>query len=86
MSKVVELSEDIYERLMALASQRQCSPEKLIATWLADEEQAQYYQENQRMVKQGILTSTGVMWWKSARHGSNPSLPIRVGRPSIHLY
>jgi hypothetical protein len=57
MSKVVELSEDIYERLMALASQRQCSPEKLIATWLADEEQAQYYQANQQMVKQGILTS-----------------------------
>jgi hypothetical protein len=57
MSKVVELSEAIYERLLVLAGQRQCTPEELIDTWLADEEQAQYYQANQQMVTQGILTS-----------------------------
>jgi hypothetical protein len=57
MSKVVELSEEIYERLLVLAGQRQCTPEALIDTWLADEEQAQYYQANQQMVTQGILTS-----------------------------
>ena len=57
MSKVVELSEDIYERLLVLAGQRQCTPEALINAWLADEEQAQYYQANQQMVAQGILVS-----------------------------
>ena len=57
MSKVVELSEGIYERLLVLAGQRQCTPEELIGAWLANEEQAQYYQANQQMVTQGILTS-----------------------------
>ena len=57
MSKVVELSEDIYNRLLVLAHQRQCTPEELIDTWVADEEQASYYQANQQMVRQGILTS-----------------------------
>ena len=57
MSKVVELSDDIYERLLALARKHQCTPERLIDRWLADEEQTQYYQANQQMVAQGILTS-----------------------------
>jgi hypothetical protein len=57
MSKVVELSESIYERLLVLAQQRQCTPEELIHTWLANDEQVQYYQANQQMVRQGILIS-----------------------------
>ena len=57
MSKAVELSETIYERLLVLAGQRQCTPEELIDTWLADEEQGQYYQANQQMVAQGVLAS-----------------------------
>jgi hypothetical protein len=57
MSKVVELSENIYARLLVLAGQRQCTPEELIDTWLADEEQRQYYQANQQMVAQGVLAS-----------------------------
>ena len=57
MSKALELSEELYERLMILARQRQCTPEGLIDTWLADEERAQYYQANQHMMTQGILAS-----------------------------
>ncbi len=57
MSKAVELSEHIYERLLLLAGQRQCTPEELIDTWLADEEQGLYYQANQQMVAQGVLAS-----------------------------
>lgn len=57
MSKVLELSENIYERLLVLAKQRQCTPEELIDTWLAHDEQAQYFEANQQMVRQGILIS-----------------------------
>lgn len=57
MSKVVELSEALYERLLVVAHQRHCTPEELIDTWLARDEQAQYYQANQQMMRQGILTS-----------------------------
>jgi hypothetical protein len=57
MSKVLELSEETYERLLGLAQQRQCSPEELIHTFLIDYEQARYYQANQQMLAQGVLAS-----------------------------
>jgi hypothetical protein len=57
MSKVLELSEDTYERLRVLAQQRQCTLEELIHTFLVDYEQVQYYQANQQMLAQGTLAS-----------------------------
>jgi hypothetical protein len=57
MGTVLELSEDTYERLLALAQQRQCSLEELIRTFLVDYEQVQYYEANQEMLAQGILAS-----------------------------
>jgi hypothetical protein len=57
MGKVLELSEDTYERLRVLAQQRQCTLEELIHTFLVDYEQVQYYQANQQMLAQGILAS-----------------------------
>jgi hypothetical protein len=57
MGKVLELSEETYERLLVLAQQRQCTPEELIQTLLVDYEQVQYYQANQQMLAQGILAS-----------------------------
>lgn len=57
MGKVLELSEDTYERLLVLAQQRQCTLEELIRTFLVDYEQVQYYQANQQMLAQGILAS-----------------------------
>jgi hypothetical protein len=57
MGKVLELSEETYERLLALAQQRQCTVEELIHTFLVDYEQVQHYQANQQMLAQGILAS-----------------------------
>jgi hypothetical protein len=57
MGKVLELSETTYERLLALAQQRQCTLEELIHTFLVDYEQVQYYQANQQMLVQGILAT-----------------------------
>jgi hypothetical protein len=57
MGKVLELSEDTYERLRVLAQQRQCTLEELIRTFLVGYEQVQYYQANQQMLAQGILAS-----------------------------
>lgn len=57
MGKVLELSEETYERLLVLAQQRQCSPEELIHTCLIDYAQARYDQANQQMLAQGILVS-----------------------------
>jgi hypothetical protein len=57
MGKVLELSEDTYERLLGLARQRQCTPEELIHTFVVDYEQAQYAHANQQMLAQGILAS-----------------------------
>jgi hypothetical protein len=57
MDKVLELSEETYERLWVLAQQRQCTLEELIHTFLLDYEQVQYYQANQQMLAQGILAS-----------------------------
>jgi hypothetical protein len=57
MSKVLALSEATYERLLALAQERECTPEELIHTLLVDAEQAQYYHTNQQMLAQGILAS-----------------------------
>lgn len=57
MGKVLELSEEAYQRLLVLAQQRQCTPEELIHTFLTDYEQALYYQANQQMLAQGILAS-----------------------------
>jgi hypothetical protein len=57
MGKVIELSEETYERLRVLAQQRQCTLEELIYTFLVDYEQVQYYQANQQMQAQGILAS-----------------------------
>jgi hypothetical protein len=57
MGKVLELSEDTYERLLALAQQRRCTPEEFIHLLLVDTEQAQYYHANQQMLAQGILAS-----------------------------
>ena len=49
MGKVLELSEDTYERLRVLAQQRQCTLEELIRTFLVEDEQIQYYQANQQL-------------------------------------
>ncbi len=57
MGKVLELSEETYERLLALAQQRACTPEEFIHLLLVDTEQAQYYHANQQMLAQGILAS-----------------------------
>jgi hypothetical protein len=57
MGKVLELSEETYERLLVLAQQRQCTLEELIHTFLVDYEQVQYYQANQQMLAQGVLAS-----------------------------
>ena len=57
MGKVLELSQETYERLLALAQQRACTPEELIHLLLVDTEQAQYYHANQQMLAQGILAS-----------------------------
>ena len=57
MGKVLELAEDTYERLLALAQQRACTPEEFIHLLLVDTEQAQYYHANQQMLAQGILAS-----------------------------
>jgi len=57
MGKVLELAEETYERLLALAQQRACTPEELIHLLLVDTEQAQYYHANQQMLAQGILAS-----------------------------
>jgi hypothetical protein len=57
MGKVLELSEDTYERLLALAQQHACTPEEIIHLLLVDTEQAQYYHANQQMLAQGILAS-----------------------------
>ncbi len=57
MSKVLELSEGTYKRLLDLAQQRQCTPEELIHTFVVDYEQMQYYQANQQMLAQDILAS-----------------------------
>ena len=57
MGKVLELSEDTYERLLVLAQQRECTPEEFIHMLLVDTEQAQYYQANQQMLAQGVLAS-----------------------------
>ena len=40
MSKVLELSKETYERLLALAQQRACTPEELLHTLLVDAEQS----------------------------------------------
>jgi len=57
MGKVLELAEETYERLLARAQQRACTPEELIHLLLVDTEQAQYYHANQQMLAQGILAS-----------------------------
>ena len=57
MGKVLKRSEDTYERLLALARQRQRTLEELIHTLLVDPEQARYYDANQQMRAQGILAS-----------------------------
>ena len=57
MGKVLELAEETYERLLALAQQRGCTPEECMHLLLVDTEQAQYYHANQQMLAQGILAS-----------------------------
>ena len=57
MGKVLELTEETYTRLLALAQQLQCTPEELIRLLLVNTEQAQYYYANQQMLTQGILAS-----------------------------
>ena len=57
MGKVLELSEDTYERLRNLAQQRQCTLEEVIHMFLVDYEQVQYYQANQQLLPQDILVS-----------------------------
>ena len=57
MGKMLELWEETYERLLALAQQRQCTLEELIHMFLVDSEQARYSHANQQMRAQGILAS-----------------------------
>jgi len=57
MSKALALSEETYERLLALAQERECTPEELLRTLLVNAEQAQYCHANQQMLAQGILAS-----------------------------
>jgi hypothetical protein len=57
MGQMLALSEDTYERLLALAQQHACTPEEFLRTLLVNAEQAQYYHANQQMLAQGILAS-----------------------------
>ena len=57
MGKVLELTEETYTRLLALAQQLQCTPEELIRLLLVNTKQAQYYHANQQMLAQGMLAS-----------------------------
>lgn len=57
MGKMLALSQETYERLLALAQQRACTPEEFIHLLLVDIEQVQYYHANQQMLAQGILAS-----------------------------
>ena len=79
MSKVLELSEDTYERLRVLAQQRQCTLEELIHTFLVDYEQVQYYQANQQMLAQGILASI-----PRTPYGSEAAFtPVKIAGPPL---
>ena len=57
MSKMLALSEDTYERLLALAQGHESTPEEFLHRLLVNAEQAQYYHANQQMLAQGILAS-----------------------------
>ena len=48
MSKMLALSEDTYERLLALAQEYKCTPEEFLRTLLVTAEQAQYYHATKR--------------------------------------
>jgi hypothetical protein len=79
MSKVLELSEDTYERLRVLAQQRQCTLEELIHTFLVDYEQVQYYQANQQMLAQGTLASI-----PQTPYGSEAAFtPVKIPGPPL---
>ena len=80
MSKVLALSEATYERLRALAQERECTPEELIHTLLVDAEQAQYYHMNQQMLAQGYsrVHSTDPRECRSGIYSGQDSRPAAV--------
>jgi len=79
MSKVLELPEETYERLLALAQQRQCTPEELIHIFLIDYDQARYYHANQQMLAQGILVSIP----RTPCGIENPFTPVEIPGPPL---
>ena len=79
MGKVLELAEDTYERLLALAQQRDCTPEECIHLLLVDTEQAQYYHANQQMLAQGILASMP----QTLRGAEAAFTPVKLLGPSL---
>jgi hypothetical protein len=79
MSKVLELSEDTYERLRILAQQPHCTLEELIRTFLVDYEQVRYYQANQQMLAQGTLASI-----PRTPYGSEVAFrPVKIPSPPL---
>src|SRR5437868_7318003 len=79
MSKVLALSEATYERLLALAQERECTPEELIHTLLVDAEQAQYYHTNQQMLAPGILASIP----RTPRGAAAAFTPVAIPGPPL---
>ena len=57
MGKVLELSEDTYQRLIELAQHQHRTAEEMIRAFILDYENEQYRQANEQMLAQGTLTS-----------------------------
>jgi hypothetical protein len=57
MSKMLELSEDTYHQLVALAQHQQRTLEEMLRLCLAAYEESQYQQAHQQMMSEGLLVS-----------------------------
>lgn len=55
MSKVLEVSEEIYQQFTALAEQQHRTPEEMLRLCLLAYEQYQYHLVHQDMVAEGVL-------------------------------
>ena len=57
MGKVLELSEETYHQLAALAQQQQRTVEEMLRLCLEAYEEAQYQRAHQQMLAEGVLVS-----------------------------
>jgi hypothetical protein len=57
MGKVLELADDIYQRLVELARRQHRTPEEMVRVLLLDYENEKYRQVNQQKLAQGMLMS-----------------------------